>query len=326
LAKEIATVEEPFPALDQESSENTSADASSQNLAKAAPKVIAQNTLVASNTAATATDESLTALSGGNIVAENSQVTSDPTTGSDDPSGEVPLDPALDSAEADPVVPNDPAGAPDISGSEPVGSSSTVAPIDPKDPQAVRANPQSPTKSDTVASPEAITEKQAEALAEIKSGSTPQTTQTVGPSAKSTAPFVTGTGTSKAADTAKSPTTTESDDVKVTTPKEGTDDKISSVWSVSMFSSASEEEARSVLNKLKSFKPEGVLYLNKVTDKAGNLITRVRLGFFKEKEKADQVAKDLAEKAKTPSDHWSSNPTESEVKDIGAPIIGEEKK
>jgi hypothetical protein len=93
-----------------------------------------------------------------------------------------------------------------------------------------------------------------------------------------------------------------------------------------MFSSPSEAEAITVLKKLQSFKPEGTLYLAKFTDKAGNLIHRVRLGFFKEKAKADAVAKELAEKAKTPSDHWSSNPTVSEVSQIGAPVVGEEKK
>jgi hypothetical protein len=89
-----------------------------------------------------------------------------------------------------------------------------------------------------------------------------------------------------------------------------------------MFSSSSETEAEAILKKLQSFKPEGSLYLTRYTDKDGNLVYRVRLGFFQEREKADLVAQDLAQKAKTPSSPWSSQPTVAEVKEIGALVVG----
>jgi hypothetical protein len=83
-----------------------------------------------------------------------------------------------------------------------------------------------------------------------------------------------------------------------------------------MYSSQAEGDARAAFQKLQSFKPEGTLYMAKFTDKAGNLIHRVRLGFFKERAQADSAGKELAGKAKTPADFWSSKPTVAEVTEV----------
>ncbi|MDR2405027.1 MAG: SPOR domain-containing protein [Deltaproteobacteria bacterium] len=326
----------------ESSSQSPSANADGTQ-ARPGPRVIPQNNQAQAANAPSAgsESESLTALSGGNIIAQSAETLPSSTISQADASDallDAPMDPALDSEAA---APEEAPSGPTVTSAQTESSSSTVSPTSPRDPSVVRGNPQTPSAgSDTVTSdptqgvdtpakgPEVTDSKAA-------SGSKPAS-QTVGPPEAKGKPAVTGSPASSAPSKTAAPAAApaaaaakagaDSADSKTSANKDQDENAISDVWVVSMFSSASEDEARSVFQKLQSFKPEGTLYLAKFTDKAGNLIHRVRLGFFKEKAKADSVAKDLAEKAKTPSDHWSSNPTVSEVSEIGAPVVGEGKK
>ncbi|MDR2200195.1 MAG: SPOR domain-containing protein [Deltaproteobacteria bacterium] len=260
-----------------------------------------------------------------------------------DPDGGVPL--VTEPGAEDIAGPPNPAlsealaeADPEVSSSGPAALSSTVSPPPSGDPGAVRPTPRTPSSPrETVA---AAAPEEAASAAGIKPPTAPavgdsppvkrSSPATVAPSPGAAAPRVTAGAPGKAstAETVDSgggkPKTADASGAGslasggASPPEEA----ISELWVVSMYSSSSEDEALSVLKKLQSFKPEGTLYLAKVTDKAGNLIHRVRLGYFKERDKADSVARDLAGKAKTPADHWSSNPTVSEVKQIGAPVVG----
>jgi hypothetical protein len=285
-------------------------------------------------------DEPLTDLSGGTLLDDDAQ--------GPQGSAEIPLDPALDSESAEPPTvvaqatpetdttvapaapvapaveaPATPATTPSVSGSGPPAPAATVSPQGHADPSSVRPTPGAPSVPAATVSPgedpglESLHDGESPPKVSERRDAPAAPTATVGPPSTPAAPQVTPGG---AAPAPKGTVETPSSQA----PRTG-EEPISEVWAVSMYSSSSEADALAVLKRLQAFKPEGTLYLVNFTDKAGTLIHRVRLGFFQERDRADSVAKDLADKAKTPPDHWSSNPTVSEVDRVGAPVVGSQK-
>jgi cell division septation protein DedD len=82
------------------------------------------------------------------------------------------------------------------------------------------------------------------------------------------------------------------------------------------------EEAQKVLAHLKSFKPEGDLFIVEGKARDGKPVHRVVLGYFATEESARSIAGPLAEKAGTPKDYWSYSVAIDEVKQGGGTLHG----